>query len=155
MGYVPSPWPLLFYQLVGHPLSLWGVSFWYLCCTCSNLYTIRVFAGGICDELSSGCVENKNTLTYCIYICCCYAAAKLVRFCGCVALCCWYAVVVLLFLVCCCCCCCYVAVTHLACRCNVACCVVALLLCCCCFSLKVFSFAIFAMVGTRFSCKLV
>ena len=157
MGYVSSPWPLLFYQLVGHPFSLWGVSFWYLWCTCSNLYTIRVFAGGICDELSSGCVENKNTLTYCIYIyiCCCYAAAKLVRFCGCVALCCWYAVVVLLFLVCCCCCCCYVAVTHLACRCNVACCVVALLLCCCCFSLKVFSFAIFAMVGTRFSCKLV
>ena len=73
-----------------------------------------------------------------IYICCCYAAAKLERFCGCVALCCWYAVVVLLFLVCCCCCCCYVAVTYLACRCNVACCVVALLLCCCCFSLKVF-----------------
>ena len=68
MGYVSSPWPLLFYQLVGHPFSLWGVSFWYLWCTCSNLYTIRVFAGGICDELSSGCVENKNTLTYCIYI---------------------------------------------------------------------------------------
>ena len=70
MGYVPSPWPLLFYQLVGHPLSLWGVSFLYLWCTCS----IRVFAGGICDELSSGCVENKNTLTYCIYI---YAAVML------------------------------------------------------------------------------
>ena len=74
MGYVSSPWPLLFYQLVGHPFSLWGVSFWYLWCTCSNLYTIRVFVGGICDELSSGCVENKNTLTYCIYI---YAAVML------------------------------------------------------------------------------
>ena len=130
MGYVPSPWLLLFYQLVGHPLSLWGVSFWYLCCTCSNLYTMRVFVGGICSELSSGFVENKKhfDILY-IYMCCCYAAAKLVRFCGCVALCCWYAVVVLLFLVCCCCCCCYVVVTHLVCRCNVACCVVGL--CCC------------------------
>ncbi len=63
--------------------------------------SFRVFVGGICDELSSGCLENKNTLTYCIYICCCYAAAKLVRFCGCVALCCWYAVVVLLLCRCC------------------------------------------------------
>ena len=35
---------------------------------------MRVFVGGICDELSSGFVENKNTLTYCIYI---YAAVML------------------------------------------------------------------------------
>ena len=111
MGYVSSPWPLLFYQLVGHPFSLWGVSFWYLWCTCSNLYTIRVFAGGICDELSSGCVENKNTLTYCIYIymlllCCCQACAILWVCCSMLLVCCCCVAVsgmlLLLLLLCCC-----------------------------------------------------
>ena len=57
---VPSPM-LLFYQLAGHPLSLWGVSFWYLWRTCLVVF----FHDG---ELSSVCVQNKNTLTYCIYI---------------------------------------------------------------------------------------
>ena len=108
MGYVPSPWPLLFYQLVGHPLSLWGVSFWYLWCTCS----FRVFAGGICDELSSGCVENKNTLTYCIYIyiyiyaavmllpSLCDSVGVLLYVAGMLLLCCcfWYAAVAMLLL---------------------------------------------------------
>ena len=113
---------LLFYQLAGHPLSLWGVSFWYVWCTCS----FRVFDG---EELSSGCVENKNTLTYCIYIyiyadvmllpilcdsvgvllyvagmlllCCCYAAVASVVM---LLLCIWPVVVMLhaALLLCCC-----------------------------------------------------
>jgi len=104
VGYVPSPWPLLIYQLVGHPLSLWGVSFWYLCCTCSNLYTMRVFVGGICSELSSGFVENKKhfDILY-IYICAavmllpslCDSVGVLLYVAGMLLLCCcfWYAAV--------------------------------------------------------------
>ena len=55
----------------------------------------RLFDGG---ELSSVCVQNKNTLTYCIYI---YAAVMLLSSLGDsvgVFLCRWYAVIVLLLL---------------------------------------------------------
>ena len=66
MVYVPSPcavvlstcWPSTF--ALGCELLVPMV---YLSC--------RVFDG---EELSSGCVENKNTMTYCIYI---YAAVML------------------------------------------------------------------------------
>ena len=112
MGYVPSPWLLLFYQLVGHPLSLWGVSFWYLCCTCSNLYTMRVFVGGICSELSSGFVENKKHFDilyiyiYVLLLCCCQACAILWVCCSMLLVCCCCVAVsgmlLLLLLLCCC-----------------------------------------------------
>ncbi len=52
---------------------------------------------------SCDCVENKNSI-YCIYMCCCYAVAMLVQFCGCVAV---------MLLICCCC----VAAMLLLCRC--------------------------------------
>jgi hypothetical protein len=116
--YVSSPWPLLFYQLVGHPL-LWGASFWYLCCTCSNLYIVYAW---LCWQHLRGVllvIVWKTKISYILYIyvlllCCCYACAIL-----------WV-------------CCCYVADMLLLCCCYAD----AMLLCCCCLSLKVFSFAI-------------
>ena len=133
MGYVSSPWPLLFYQLVGHPFWLWGASFWYLCCTCSNLHIIYACAlVAFAMSHSCDCAEKKNILDilyiYMLLLCCCYACAIL-----------WV-------------CCCYVADMLLSCCCYAA---AMLLLCiwyvvlCCCYAVAVLMLCCCAVVAYR------
>ena len=117
---------------------LWGASFWYLCCTCSNLYIVYAW---LCWQHLRGVllvIVWKTKISYILYIyvlllCCCYACAIL-------WVCCCYVADMLLL------CCCYAAAMPLLCTWYVVlfccCCTDAMLLCCCCLSLKVFSFAI-------------
>ena len=107
---------------------LWGASFWYLCCTCSNLYIVYAW---LCWRHLRGVllvIVWKTKISYILYIymlllCCCYACAIL-------WVCCCYVADMLLLL-----CCCYAAAMLLLCIWSVVlfCCyaVAVLMLCCC------------------------
>ena len=106
---------------------LWGASFWYLCCTCSNLYIVYAW---LCWQHLRGVllvIVWKTKISYILYIymlllCCCYACAIL-------WVCCCYVADMLLL------CCCYSAAMPLLCTWYVVlfCCyaVAVLMLCCC------------------------